>query len=155
MGHIHKDIDLTVSIYIVNDGKVLLVLHKKLKNWLPVGGHVELHEDAEEALRREIVEECGLEVELMNPSTPEVPGITDMKFLPVPDGFDIHGVGGGHRHMNLVYFGTSSNNKFTLDEREHNSIRWFTIEELDDPAWDIWPSIKFYAKQAINKATGT
>lgn len=153
MGHIHKDIDLTVSVYIVNGGKVLLIFHKKLQSWLPIGGHVELHEDAEEALIREISEECGLSVKLTSPSLPEVPGITDMKFLPLPAGFDIHGVGGGHRHMNLVYFGTSSDNNAVLAEGEHDSIRWFTTEEIDDPSWGVWPSIKFYAKEAINKNT--
>lgn len=37
MGHIHKDIDLTASVYIVHDAKVLLIFHKKLQSWLPIG----------------------------------------------------------------------------------------------------------------------
>ncbi len=152
MPHIHKDIDLVASIYIVFEDKVLLIFHKKLQSWLPIGGHVELHEDAEEALMREIQEECGLDVKLLSPPVPTVPDVTDMKFLPVPSYFDIHGIGGGHRHMNLVYFGISSNDKVILAENEHDSFRWFTAQEIDDLSWKIWPSVKFYIKEAIQKA---
>ncbi|MDP3763648.1 MAG: NUDIX domain-containing protein [bacterium] len=151
MPHIYKDIDLTASIYIVNDNKVLLIFHKKLQSWLPIGGHVELNEDAEEALMREIQEECGLKVTLLSPPLPNVPDTTDIKFLPVPSYFDIHGVGDGHRHMNLTYFGTSSTNEVVLAEKEHDAFRWFTAQEIGNPSWKIWPSVKFYAKEAIKK----
>lgn len=151
MPHIHKDIDLVASIYIVNSNRVLLIFHKKLQSWLPIGGHVELHEDAEEALMREIQEECGLGVTLLSQPLPSVPNVTDMKFLPVPSYFDIHNISKDHRHMNLVYFGTSSTNEVMLAEKEHDAFRWFTAQEIDDPLWKIWPSVKFYAKEAIKK----
>ena len=151
MPHIHKDIDLVASIYIVYENNILLVFHKKLQSWLPIGGHVELHEDAEEALMREIREECGLDVTLLSPLRPQVPGVTDIKFLPVPAYFDIHKITDEHHHMNLVYFGTSSNNKAVLAEKEHDSLRWFTAEEIDEPSWKIWPSVKFYAKEALRQ----
>ncbi len=152
MPHIHKDIDLVASIYIVYENKVLLVFHKKLQSWLPIGGHVELHEDTEEALVREIQEECGLDVTLLSPPWPQVPGVTDIKFLPVPAYFDIHKITDEHRHMNLVYFGTSSTDKAILAEREHDSLRWFTAQEVDYPLFTIWPSVKFYVKEAIKQA---
>lgn len=152
MPHIHKDIDLTASAYIVNDQKVLLVLHKKLDNWVPPGGHIELNEDAEEALMREISEETGLDVKILSAPLPEVPDATGMKFLPVPVYFDIHKFNEDHRHMNLVYFGVSSSDNAILAPKEHHSLHWFTAEELDDPSWKIWPSIKFYAKEALKHA---
>lgn len=151
MPHIHKDIDLVASIYIVNSNRVLLIFHKKLQSWLPIDGHVELHEDAEEALMREIREECGLNVTLLSQPLPNVTDITDMKFLPVPSYFDIHNISKEHRHMNLVYFGTSSTNEVVLAEKEHDAFRWFTAREIDDPHYKIWPSVKFYAKEAIKK----
>lgn len=149
MSHIHKDIDLTASVYIIYKAKVLLVLHKKLKNWLPVGGHVELHEDVQEALTREIREECGLNVTILAPPLPNIPNATDIKFLPIPAFFDIHKITDEHRHMNLSYFGISSTDEAILADGEHDDLRWFTAEEVDDPSWGIWPSIKFYAKKAI------
>ena len=42
MPHIHEKIDFTVSLFIVEGEKVLLVHHKKLDRWLPIGGHIEL-----------------------------------------------------------------------------------------------------------------
>ena len=57
MAHIHELIDLTVSVYIVHKNKVLMIDHKTLGTWLPIGGHVELDEDTDEAIEREIKEE--------------------------------------------------------------------------------------------------
>ena len=51
MPHIHEKIDFTVSLFIVEGEKVLLVHHKKLDRWLPIGGHIELDEDPEQATR--------------------------------------------------------------------------------------------------------
>ena len=65
MPHIHELIDFVVDIYIVYKDKVLLIHHKELKKWLPIGGHIELDEDPEEALFREVKEECGLEIEVL------------------------------------------------------------------------------------------
>ena len=47
MPHIHEKIDFTVAIFVVHDGKVLLIHHRKLDQWLPLGGHIELDEDPE------------------------------------------------------------------------------------------------------------
>ena len=60
MPHIHEKIDFTVSLFIVEGERVLLVHHKKLNCWLPIGGHIELEEDPEQAAYREAKEECGL-----------------------------------------------------------------------------------------------
>ena len=152
MPHTHPKICWTASVYIVYENKVLLVDHKKLQSWLPVGGHIEPEEDTEEALTHEIREECGLDVTLLSPPLPNVPDATDMKFLPVPSYFDIHGIGGGRKHQNLVYFATSSNDQVTLAPNEHEATHWFTAEEIDDPIWKIWPSVKFYAKEVLRQA---
>ena len=63
MAHIHEKIDFTVAIFVVRDGQVLLIHHRKLDQWLPLGGHIELDEDPETAALREAKEESGLEVE--------------------------------------------------------------------------------------------
>jgi len=64
MPHIHDLIDFIVNVYIVHEGKVLFIQHKKLNKWLPVGGHIELNEDPDQAIFREVKEECGLEIEI-------------------------------------------------------------------------------------------
>ena len=72
MPHIHEKYDFVITVYIVYDKKVLLVHHPRYGKWIPMGGHIELDEDPEEALFREIQEETGLEVEIVaeKPSMP-------------------------------------------------------------------------------------
>ena len=70
MPHIHEKIDFTVAIFVVHDGKVLLIHHRKLDKWLPLGGHIELDEDPEQAALREAKEESGLDVELLGERPP-------------------------------------------------------------------------------------
>ena len=41
MAHLHDRIDFTVAIFVVNADKVLLVHHRQLDKWLPLGGHIE------------------------------------------------------------------------------------------------------------------
>ena len=53
MAHIHEKIDFTVAIFVVHDEKILLIHHRKLDKWLPLGGHIELDEDPEQAALRE------------------------------------------------------------------------------------------------------
>jgi 8-oxo-dGTP pyrophosphatase MutT (NUDIX family) len=60
MPHIHEKIDFTAETFIVYKNKVLLRLHDKYKFWASVGGHIELHEDPNEAAVREAKEEVGL-----------------------------------------------------------------------------------------------
>ena len=58
--------DLVVAGYILKEDKVLLIHHKKLDVWLPVGGHIDENETPDQALVREIKEEIGIDVEILN-----------------------------------------------------------------------------------------
>jgi ADP-ribose pyrophosphatase YjhB (NUDIX family) len=66
MPHIHASMDFTVEAFVVHHNRVLLTYHKQLNKWLPLRGHIELDEDPEQALFREIKEESGLEVEILS-----------------------------------------------------------------------------------------
>jgi len=70
MPHIHDKIDFTVAIFVVQQAQVLLVHHRALDKWLPLGGHIELDEDPEQAALREVREESGLDVELLGERPP-------------------------------------------------------------------------------------
>jgi ADP-ribose pyrophosphatase YjhB (NUDIX family) len=75
MPHLYYYLDFTVSIFVVYERKVLLVDHKQLRKWLPIGGHIEPGEDPEQAAYRETAEESGLEIELIGDKPPgEFPG---------------------------------------------------------------------------------
>lgn len=150
MPHIHEQIDFTVSAYIVHEEKVLLIHHKQLNKWLPIGGHIELDEDPNQALFREIAEESGLQQDELiiaseKPSV-ESPGT---KILYPPSFLDIHEISGTHRHVGMVYFLKSSTDRLQLAQEEHNHIRWFLEEELDNTELDLNPGVRFYALHAL------
>ncbi len=88
MAHIHEKIDFTVAIFVVEKNRVLLIHHRKLDKWLPLGGHVELDEDPEQAALREAREESGLEVELLGERPPTTGSGT--RALIAPRFLDIH-----------------------------------------------------------------
>jgi 8-oxo-dGTP pyrophosphatase MutT (NUDIX family) len=83
MAHIHEMIDMTVSVYIVRDGAVLLHHHAKTGKWLPPGGHIELDEDPNEAAIREAKEETGFDVELAG-TVPVTSDVDDERELVPP-----------------------------------------------------------------------
>ena len=149
MAHIHKLIDFIVNIFIVYDGKVLLIHHRKLDKWLPIGGHIELDEDPEEALFREIKEECGLEIELLS-SKPDIVS-KGTKFLHPPTFLDIHDILDSHKHIGLIYFAKAKTENFIFNEKEHKDIKWFSEEDLEKEEYNLGSDIKFYAKHALNK----
>ncbi len=150
MPHIHELYDFVVSVFIVFQGKVLLIYHKKYNEWLPIGGHVELNEDPEEALYREIQEECGLKVKILAP-TPKIRH-AGVKPLPTPSYLDSHKIAGAHRHIAFVYFGTSRSGQVKLHEREHREFRWVSLKELKSPELRLTKSIYFYCAQALKAA---
>ena len=61
-----KSLKYVVSGYLVEDAKVLLTLHPKQNKWVPSGGHIEENETPEEALKREYLEELGIDIELID-----------------------------------------------------------------------------------------
>ena len=102
MAHIHEKIDFTVAIFVVHAGKVLVIHHKKLDRWLPLGGHIELDEDPEQAALRETKEESGLDVELIGERPPTTgPGT---RALIGPRFLDIHRINETHEHIGMIYF---------------------------------------------------
>jgi 8-oxo-dGTP pyrophosphatase MutT (NUDIX family) len=147
MSHIHELIDLTIAVYIVHKDEVLLINHKELGMWLPVGGHVELHEDTDQALEREIQEECGLKVKIFG--DPHRKLSRNVKPLRLPQFMDIHGINKTHKHMNLIYFAQAQSANAKLAKKEHHGIKWFGADELNDRKFRILPEVKFYATQAL------
>lgn len=151
MPHINEKIDFTVGAFIVYQSKVLLIFHKALKKWLPIGGHIELDEDPEEGLLREIKEECGLDVEVVA----DKPDITSAgtKFLPTPSYMDIHEISDTHRHVGMIYFARAKDDKVVLAKDEHDDIRWFNRGDLDMKEFNLSGAIQFYCKQALERIT--
>lgn len=150
MPHIHRLIDFVNAMYVVHQGtqRVLMVRHKKLQKWLPPGGHIELDEDTDQALRRELKEETGLvegedcmvvqpngwgtrysEWAAMDPRKNN-----NVKHLWTPWRMNIHDFAGveGHRHVCLIYLLQAWEDKVRLEVEGADAIRWMKTTELED-----------------------
>jgi ADP-ribose pyrophosphatase YjhB (NUDIX family) len=148
--HIHAQFDFVVSVFIIHKGRVLLVHHKSYDEWLPIGGHIEMDEDPEQALYREIKEECGLRVRILA-HKPAInhPGV---KALLTPSYMDVHRIDKVHRHIAFVYFGLARSARVRLHEREHKSFVWLKRSELKKKCYRLSKSIRFYCEKAFDAA---
>ncbi len=140
MPHIHKLIDYTVEVFIVYNNRVLLRMHDKYNKWLGVGGHIELHEDPNEAALREAKEEVGLRQK------------DKTKELIPPYYLNRNRINKTHEHIVLVYFAKSKTDKVMQPDNDEKSeeCRWFTKEELERDK-TVVPNIKFYALKALER----
>ena len=149
MAHIHEKIDFTVAIFVVHEGRVLLVHHRKLNKWLPLGGHIELDEDPEQAARREAQEESGFEVELLGERPPTTePGT---RALLAPRFLDIHRISDTHEHIGMIYFARPKAGALALAAEEHHDIRWVSSAELDALQPTMSNAVKWYCRKAIEE----
>lgn len=148
MPHIHEKIDFTTSALIVHKNKVLLRRHDKYKIWLSVGGHIELDEDPNQAVIREVKEEVGLTITLIGES---VKFKDEMNLIP-PRFLNRHRINETHEHIDMVYFATIDDDTIVQGKGEKSDeIRWFTKEELMDPKLDTKESMRYYALKALEE----
>jgi 8-oxo-dGTP pyrophosphatase MutT (NUDIX family) len=162
MAHIHEKIDFTVAIFVVHDEKILLIHHRQLNKWLPLGGHVELDEDPEQAALREAKEESGLDVELLGERPPTTsPGT---RALIAPRFLDIHRINDTHEHIGMIYWARPAvaspsrggahgvtRPTLSLATEEHYGIHWCSADELDKLEPPMTDAVKWYCRRAIGE----
>lgn len=149
MPHIHEKIDFTVAIFVAEAGRVLLVHHRKLNRWLPLGGHIELDEDPEQAALREAREESGFDVELVGDRPPTTsPGT---RALIAPRFLDIHRISDTHEHIGMIYWARPKTGALRLAAEEHHDLRWCGRADLDMLQPPLSGAVKWYALRAIEE----
>jgi 8-oxo-dGTP pyrophosphatase MutT (NUDIX family) len=139
--------DRAVAVYIINDRKQILMLeHKKLKSWLPPGGHVEEDELIHEAAIREVLEETGVEIEFICENE-HINDKNDSRasMLPIPLFVQLEDIG-DHFHEDFVYLARAKSS-LIINHEGHN-IAWFDM--VDAVELNIFDNVKrqlLYIKQ--------
>lgn len=135
----------TAGAYIIDEEKkVLLIYHRKLKKWLPTGGHVELNETPAEAAIREAKEETGLDVEIILQENIWINQANAASFprpfLCLLEEIPAFGNEPAHQHIDFVYVTRILGGIQQENYQEIEKMRWFTFEELEllTPEVDIF-----------------
>jgi len=104
----------TASAFVIDEeNRLLCIYHNKFECWLQPGGHIEENESAKETAVREVLEETGIQIQIVSEEPMIIKeyhtklGIqVDSQFLAIPLNLDIH-----HNH-------------------ESKEAKWLTSEEI-------------------------
>jgi ADP-ribose pyrophosphatase YjhB (NUDIX family) len=122
---------LTVTGFVVHGDKTLLLWHRRLRAWMPPGGHVEPGEDPQEALLREIREETGLEACIMSNRKPfpfEYPAQVPPPYTILVENSSEPGE--PHQHIDLIYFCRSLDGEALRPPTPDDVLVWVSEAQL-------------------------
>ena len=111
-------------------GKVLVIFHKRLATWLPVGGELEAGETPLEAAARELREETAL-VGRFGPLAGALDGVP-WGYL----GYEEHDAGSKGQHLNFVFVADVADDAEVVANDELVEYRWIDragLDELESP----------------------
>ncbi len=131
---------ITATVYVVNNGRVLLHHHKKYKTWFALGGHVEADEFPSEAAIREVKEESGFDVVLFESEVAPKIELARVNRIPAPFCILHEGIGSDEEFLDFIYIAETDETLPHPKGGESTEFRWFGREELKSA--DINPHIK-------------
>ena len=124
----------------------MLLWHRKLQAWFPPGGHIDADELPEDAAVREVVEETGLEVEILGKRQKW----GSVQVLQSPVCILLEDISAGHQHIDLIYFARvigGADEK--IADLAATGSRWCDWDELGST--DIQEDIRRLGRQAIRQ----
>jgi 8-oxo-dGTP pyrophosphatase MutT (NUDIX family) len=140
------------TAYVVRDGKTLLLKHKKLGLWLPPGGHIDEGETPDEAARREVLEETGLEADFVAPTRGPDPAGGRVEYLHPPLHVQVEEIPGHNHHVDFIYCLRARAGEVRPGPGESGTWRWHSPEDLG--ADHVSPEVRETGRLAIAAAAG-
>lgn len=132
---------ITATVYVINDDKVLLHEHKKYKTWFPLGGHIEEDEFPHEAAIREVKEESGFDVILLETEVapPDIE-LARVKRVPAPFCLLHEGIGHEETFFDFIYIAETNETEPHPANNESKKFKWFSYDELLE--YEIKPHVR-------------
>ena len=119
----------TATGLIIKNDSVLLHLHPKINLWLPPGGHVEANEDPIETVKREVFEETGYTIQIINTSNTNAKTFKNVISIIPPHTIFIEPINdikeGFHEHIDMIYLC-----KIIEGKLKNDTWRWFNKKEI-------------------------
>ncbi|MEV4118405.1 NUDIX hydrolase [Micromonospora sp. NPDC049645] len=140
----------SVSAVILDADRVLLVRHRRLGRWMYPGGHLEPDEDPVDGLRREIREELGIEIALVD--GPPVCH-TAVKVLAAPFlmlAFDTTEATRVRRQVDMVYVCRSLGGTPIPQNSELSGYAWVLVDDV--ATLDVPPELPDIIRAAARHA---
>jgi len=120
----------TSTVYVISNNRILLHFHEKHQKWLPPGGHVHTDELPTEAAIREVKEETGLDVKLIEKENllidfPHAKSVL-RPFLCLLENIPAHGTKEEHQHLDHIYLAEPAS-----DNTPYPEFSWLSLEEIE------------------------
>ena len=135
--------DWAATTFVVREGRTLLLLHRKLGKWLPPGGHIDPHELPDVAALREVEEETGLRVALLDAGG----GLGPVQRLAQPLCILLEDITRNHQHIDLIYVARVLDGELRHAPAESDEARWYSAAELGGD--EVAPDVRDLGRQAI------